>query len=124
MRSISKRTIRELAEREVRKYAKEHEEEIAFEIYKRTTTDTVRQTEALVAHLTKAKARSAPAAPSPAAVDYVRALERELEDALGRKVRLVEGRKKGRIELEYYGAEDREKLIENLRLFSSLRRNK
>lgn len=48
MRSISKRTIRDLAEREVRKYAKEHEEEIAFEIYKRTTTDTVRQTEALV----------------------------------------------------------------------------
>lgn len=85
---------------------------------------SVRQTEALVAHLTKAQARSAPAAPSPAAVDYVRALERELEDALGRKVRLVEGRKKGRIELEYYGAEDREKLIENLRLFSSLRRNK
>ena len=85
---------------------------------------SVRQTEALVAHLTKAQTRSAPAAPSPAAVDYVRALERELEDALGRKVRLVEGRKKGRIELEYYGAEDREKLIENLRLFSSLRRNK
>ncbi len=85
---------------------------------------SVRQTEALVVHLTKAQARSAPAAPSPAAVDYVRALERELEDALGRKVRLVEGRKKGRIELEYYGAEDREKLIENLRLFSSLRRNK
>ena len=85
---------------------------------------SVRQTEALVAHLTKAQTRSAPAAPSPAAVDYVRALERELEDALGRKVRLVEGRKKGRIELDYYGAEDREKLIENLRLFSSLRRNK
>ena len=93
----------------------------------RTVADkrlSVRQTEALVAHLTKAKARSAPAAPSPAAVDYVRELERELENALGRKVRLVEGRKKGRIELEYYGAEDREKLIENLRLFSSLRRNK
>lgn len=48
MRSISKRTLQARAEREVRKYCKEHEEEIAFEIYKRTTTDTVRQTEALV----------------------------------------------------------------------------
>ena len=47
-----------------------------------------------------------------------------LEAALGRKVRLVEGKNRGRIELEYYGAEDREKLIENLKLFSSLRRNK
>ena len=83
---------------------------------------SVRQTEALAARLSKAPERSAPAA--PAAVDYIRELERELENALGRKVRLVDGRTKGRIELEYYGPEDREKLIENLRLFSSLRRNK
>ena len=83
---------------------------------------SVRQTEALAARLAKAPERSAPAA--PAAVDYIRELERELENALGRKVRLVDGRTKGRIELEYYGPEDREKLIENLRLFSSLRRNK
>ena len=56
--------------------------------------------------------------------DYVREVEKELENALGRKVHLVDGKKRGRIELEFYGAEDREKLIENLRLFSSLRRNK
>lgn len=82
---------------------------------------SVRQTEALAARLAKAPEREAAAAPS---VDYVRAAERELEAALGRKVRLVEGKNRGRIELEYYGAEDREKLIENLKLFSSLRRNK
>ena len=82
---------------------------------------SVRQTEALAARLAKEPARRA--APAPA-VDYVRELERELENALGRKVRLVDGKNKGRIELEYYGAEDREKLIDNLRLFSSLRRNK
>ena len=83
---------------------------------------SVRQTEALAARLEKAPE---PAERRPAAsVDYVRELERELEAALGRGVRVVDGRKKGRIELEYYGADDREKLIENLRLFSSLRRNK
>jgi ParB family chromosome partitioning protein len=82
---------------------------------------SVRQTEALAARLSKEPAQAAPAR---ATVDYARAVERELESALGRKVRLVDGKNKGRIELEYYGAEDREKLIENLKLFSSLRRNK
>ena len=84
---------------------------------------SVRQTEALAARLAKSSAIAAPAV-SPAAVDYVREVEKELENALGRKVRLVDGKNKGRIELEFYGPEDREKLIENLRLFSSLRRNK
>ena len=82
---------------------------------------SVRQTEALAARLAKEPAEQPP---KSAGVDYVRAVEKELEDALGRKVRLIDGKKKGRIELEFYGAEDREKLIENLRLFSSLRRNK
>ena len=83
---------------------------------------SVRQTEALAARLSRAPAHSAPA--RAAIVDYGREVERELESALGRKVHLVDGKKKGRIELEFYGAEDREKLIENLRLLSSLRRNK
>ena len=83
---------------------------------------SVRQTEALAARL--AKAQSAPKKeeePPAVSVDYVREVERELENALGRKVKLVDGRKKGKIEIEFYGSEDREKLIENLRLFSSLR---
>lgn len=86
---------------------------------------SVRQTEALAARL--AKAQSAPKReeePSAVSVDYVREVERELENALGRKVKLVDGRKKGKIEIEFYGSEDREKLIENLRLFSSLRSTK
>ena len=83
---------------------------------------SVRQTEALAARL--AKEPEPEKQKAGASVDYVRELERELEDALGRAVHVVDGKKKGRIELEYYGAEDREKLIENLRLFSSLRRNK
>ena len=39
----------------------------------------------------------------------------ELSKALGRKVRLVEKNGGGRIELAFYGAEDREKLISQLR---------
>lgn len=88
---------------------------------------SVRQTEALAARLAKA----VPADPEPKAepahdivVDYTRQVEHELENLLGRKVKLVDGRKKGRIELEFYGADDREALIENLKLFSSLRRKK
>ena len=83
---------------------------------------SVRQTEQLAAQL--AKAPKAQSEPVGIRVDYVREVERELEGALGRKVKLVDGRKKGRIEIEFYGADDREKLIENLKLFSSLRRNK
>ena len=86
---------------------------------------SVRQTEQLVARMVK-ELQKTPEQPDmdPVRVDYVREVEKELENALGRRVKLVDGQKKGRIEIEFYGAEDREKLIENLRLFSSLRRNK
>ena len=85
---------------------------------------SVRQTEALAARLAKAQSAPKKEEPSAVSVDYVREVERELENALGRKVKLVDGRKKGKIEIEFYGSEDREKLIENLRLFSSLRSTK
>ena len=84
---------------------------------------SVRQTELLAARMAK-EPKKQTAAPSVLTVDYVKEAERELENALGRKVKLVDGKKKGKIEIEFYGADDREKLIENLRLFSSLRRNK
>ena len=48
-------------------------------------------------------------------MDYVAELSEELSKKLGRKVRLVDGKRSGRIELEFYGAEDREKLIDLLR---------
>ena len=83
---------------------------------------SVRQTEQLAAHMNKAP--KIVESTSVIHVDYVKEAERELENALGRKVKLIDGKKKGRIEIEFYGSEDREKLIENLKLFSSLRRNK
>ncbi len=68
---------------------------------------SVRQTEALAAALLKT-----PKAKKPApAVDYAAQMSDELGRALGRKVHIVDGRKKGRIELEYYGADDREALL-------------
>ena len=51
----------------------------------------------------------------PLAVDYAAEVANELSRLLGRKVVLSDGRKGGRIELEYYDADDREKLIDALR---------
>ena len=47
-------------------------------------------------------------------VDYAAEVSRRLEKALGRKVQLTERGKHGKITLEYYGADDRERLIELL----------
>ncbi|MCM1149125.1 MAG: ParB/RepB/Spo0J family partition protein [Butyricicoccus sp.] len=86
---------------------------------------SVRQTEALVSRLLKQpEPEPEPESSQRVIVDYVREMERELENALGRKVRLVDSRKKGRIELEFYGADDRESLIENLLLLAKMRNNK
>lgn len=74
---------------------------------------SVRKTEALAARLTKEpKEKSEPAEPF---VDYSAEVEKELGEILGRRVHLVSGKKNGRIEIEFYGADDRENLIERLR---------
>jgi len=80
---------------------------------------SVRQTESLVSKLCAPKIEK-PAAPG-VVVDYVREVERDLENALGRKVKLTDNRKKGKIEIEFYGADDREALINNLILFGKMR---
>lgn len=50
-------------------------------------------------------------------VDYVKEIERELSEVLGRGVKLYTARKKGKIELEFYSPEDREELIADLKEF-------
>jgi hypothetical protein len=50
----------------------------------------------------------------PLAVDYAAEVSEALSRTIGRKVRLIEGKKGGRIEIEYVGADDREALIELL----------
>jgi len=72
---------------------------------------SVRQTEVLVASLLKKKK---PAAKKKEGIDYAAVMSAQLGQALGRKVNIVDGRKKGRIELEYYGADDREALLQAL----------
>jgi len=82
---------------------------------------SVRQTETLVKRLNQPKPEEAP--PSrDIVVDYVKEVERSLENALGRKVKLVDSKKRGRIEIEFYGADDREALINKLMLFGKMKK--
>ena len=47
-------------------------------------------------------------------VDYVAECEKSLSKHLGRGVKIVSGKKKGRFELEFYGQEDLQKLLDAL----------
>ena len=47
-------------------------------------------------------------------VDYVAECEKALSKQLGRGVKIVNGKRKGRFELEFYGQEDLQKLLEAL----------
>ena len=70
---------------------------------------SVRQTEQLAARLIKE-----PKQPKPEdgiKVDYAAEVANRLSQSLGRKVKLIDGKKIGRIEIEFYGADDREALI-------------
>lgn len=79
---------------------------------------SVRQTEALVKRLLIDKNRPQKL---DIEIDYVREVEKSLENALGRKVKLHDGKKIGKLEIEFYGSNDREQLINNLMLFSKMR---
>ena len=70
---------------------------------------SVRQTEQLAARLLRPPKKKKER--DPLAVDYAAEAARRLSEKLGRKVRLVDGKKIGRIELEFYGADDREALL-------------
>ena len=75
---------------------------------------SVRQTEALVKRVL-AEDKPAKKETKPAdAVDYTAEAQKSLARALGRGVKIVRGRKKGRIELEYYGLDDLNGLLDAL----------
>ena len=80
---------------------------------------SVRQTEALAKRLSAEK-KDKPAAPT--GVDYAAEAQKELSSKLGRGVRIVTGRKKGRIELEYYDLDDLNDLLEALATLQAAKR--
>lgn len=79
---------------------------------------SVRQTEKLAAK-TASEQDTEPeeTAKRDSEVDYTAEAEKMLSEAMGRGVHIKDNRKKGKIELDYYGADDREELIRALLRF-------
>lgn len=72
---------------------------------------SVRQTEALCKKMAQEPAETPEVLP---AVDYYAECAKDLSRTLGRGAKIVHGRRKGRIELEYYGQEDLQRLLDAL----------
>ncbi|MBR7081816.1 MAG: ParB/RepB/Spo0J family partition protein [Oscillospiraceae bacterium] len=85
-------------------------EKAAREIVEKSLT--VRQTEALVKRLLRGEEKSPPK--KIGGVDYIAEVEKKLTARLGRRVKITDGRRKGRFEIEYYGSDDFEELREAL----------
>ena len=76
---------------------------------------SVRQTEQLVKRLlAKEQEPEEPVKKEPPEIDYVAEAERSLSSCLGRACRISRGRKKGKIEIEYYDMDDLNDLLEAL----------
>ena len=73
---------------------------------------SVRQAESLCKRLAAQEKKPAPV--RTVTVDYVGECEKALTRQLDRKVKIVNGKRKGRFELEFYGAEDLQRVYEAL----------
>ena len=72
---------------------------------------SVRQAELMCKSLGKEPTKQ----PEPTlAVDYVAECEKALSKQLGRGVKIINGKRKGRFELEFYGQEDLQVLLDAL----------
>ena len=80
-----------------------------------TKSLSVRKAEALAGKIVKEPEPEQEKPKAGVEVNYIAELENELGKILGRKVKLTNGKKTGKIELEFYGADDREHLIDLLR---------
>ena len=76
-------------------------------------TLSVRRTEQLAAKLMREPKPEKPEN-DKISVDYAAEISDQLSRALGRKVKLTDGKRTGKIEIEFYGADDREALIQLL----------
>ena len=74
---------------------------------------SVRQAEAMCKRMLQEEEKPEPK-PAPLTVDYVAECEKSLTRRLDRKVRIVNGKRKGRFELEFYGQEDLQRLYDAL----------
>ena len=72
---------------------------------------SVRQAELLCKNMSK---EPAPEKTVTLAVDYVSECEKQLSKHLGRGVKIVNGKRKGRFELEFYGQDDLQVLLDTL----------
>ena len=72
---------------------------------------SVRQAELLCKNMTKEPVEEPE---SPLRVDYVAECEKQLSKHLGRGVKIVNGKRKGRFELEFYGQDDLQILLDAL----------
>ena len=72
---------------------------------------SVRQAELLCKNMSK---EPAPAQEPTLAVDYVAECEKSLSKHLGRGVKIINGKRKGRFELEFYGQDDLQVLLDAL----------
>ena len=75
---------------------------------------SVRKAETMAAKLTKPEVEKKSES-GGIKVDYAAEVETELGAILGRRVHLIDSKKTGKIEIEFYGSDDRENLIELLR---------
>ena len=73
---------------------------------------SVRQAEMLCKNMDRPAAT--PVAPRQMRIDYIGECEKQLSKHLGRGVKIVNGKRKGRFELEFYGADDLQKLLDAL----------
>lgn len=76
---------------------------------------SVRQAEEAARRLARGQKTPPPAEKSPLEVDYAAIAARDLGDRLGRRVKIVTGKRKGRLELEYYGMDDLNDLLDALK---------
>ena len=74
---------------------------------------SVRQAEAMCKRMLQQEEKPEPK-PAPLTVDYVAECEKTLTRQLDRKVHIVNGKRKGRFELEFYGQEDLQRLYDAL----------
>lgn len=79
-----------------------------------TNALSVRQTEQLVKRLLNQQEKPEKEQPDLYAVNYVAEAERELSTRIGRACHIIQGKKKGRIEIEYYDTDDLNNLLEAL----------